>query len=60
MRLRDRHSAPVLPLKETSLDSVRLATEGTEDTEMEQKDELTERIIAAAILEIKAVSKLRT
>jgi hypothetical protein len=38
----------------------RLATENTEDTEIEQKDELTERIIAAAILEIKAVSKLRT
>jgi hypothetical protein len=60
MRLPDRHSPPVLPLKETSLDSVRLATEDKEDTEMELKDKLTERIIAAAILEIKAVSKLRT
>jgi hypothetical protein len=36
----------------------RSATENTEDTEKQQKDNLMERIIGAAILEIKAVAKL--
>jgi hypothetical protein len=35
-----------------------LATENPEDTEIEQKGELSERIVAAVILQIKAVATL--